>query len=256
VDGINADDKVIPFNQNRVACEACSLAQLCLPTDLDAASLTLIDRSIKRRRPLKRGEHLFHVGGPFHSIYAIRSGSVKTYIPTEDGLEQVTGFHLSGELLGLDAINGEQHPCSAKVLETTSLCEIPFAQLGQLSGRTSTLHQHLIKILSRELLHDRSLLTLLGKKSAEERLAGLLVSLSARSRQRGFSACDFHLSMSRNDIANYLGLAVETVSRLFTRFQEDRLLEVERKHIRVVDLDGLHAVAHGGRGEKPGVRAR
>lgn len=256
MDGTKAGDKVIPFNHNRVACEACSLSPLCLPTAIDTASLTLFDRIIKRRRPLKRGEHLFHVGGPFHAIYAIRSGSIKTYIPTECGLEQVIGFHLPGELLGLDAVNGEQHPCSAKMLETTSLCEIPFARLWELSGRTSALHQHLVKILSRELLHDRSLLTLLGKKSAEERLAGLLVSLSSRYRQRGFSASDFHLSMARNDIANYLGLAVETVSRLFSRFQEDRLLDVDRRHIRILDMDGLNAVAHGGRSEKTGVRVR
>lgn len=234
----------------RVACQDCSLFQLCLPVGIDSADLELLDTIIKRRRPLKRGEHLFHVGAPFQGIYAVRSGSVKTYVPTPDGHEQVTGFHLPGELIGLDAISALVHPCAAKALETTSLCEIPYLQLGELCNRVPALQQQLLKIMSKELLHDQSLLLLLGKKSAEERLAALLLSLSGRYRQRGLSACEFHLSMSRNDIGNYLGLAVETVSRLFSRFQEDGLLQVARKHVRILDLDRLDAIASNLRGER------
>ncbi len=240
----------------KVACRNCSLFQLCLPVGISEADLELLDNIIKRRRPVKRGEHLFQVGEPFQAIYAVRSGSIKTYAPTEDGHEQVTGFHLPGELLGLDAIITESHPCAAKALETTSLCEIPFEQLEALGNRIPGLQHQLLKIMSKEILHDHSLLMLLGKKSAEERLAALLMSLSNRYRARGFSPTEFNLSMSRNDIGNYLGLAVETVSRLFTRFQEERLLTVQRKHIRVLDLPHLRQIATSTRGVSLSARSR
>lgn len=227
----------------RVACQDCGLFQLCLPVGIGGPDLELLDSIIKRRRPIKRGEHLFQVGDPFQAIYAVRSGSVKTYVPTEDGYEQVTGFHLPGELVGLDAIHTDIHPCAAKALETTSVCEIPFDRLEELSDLMPTLRHQLLKIMSREILHEQSLLMLLGKKNAEERLASLLLSLSDRYQQRGFSPTEFNLSMSRNDIGNYLGLVVETVSRLFTRFQDEQLLTVQRKHIRILDLPRLHALA-------------
>lgn len=234
----------VKIDQIRVACKDCNLFQLCLPVGIDARELEELDSIIKRRRPVKRGEHLFRVGDPFQAIYAVRSGSIKTYTPTEDGHEQVTGFHLPGELLGLDAINLQHHPCAAKALETTSLCEIPFDRLEELSMRLPSLQHQLLKIMSKEILHDQSLLMLLGKKSAEERLAALLLSLSTRYQQRGFSPSDFYLSMSRNDIGNYLGLAVETVSRLFTRFQDEGLLSVQRKHVCIVDLPRMRAIAN------------
>lgn len=240
----------------RVACKNCSLFQLCLPVGISDTDLELLDNIIKRRRPVKRNEHLFQVGEPFQAIYAVRSGSIKTYAPTEDGHEQVTGFHLPGELLGLDAINTDNHPCAAKALETTSLCEIPFEQLEALGNRIPGLQHQLLKIMSKEILHDQSLLMLLGKKSAEERLAALLMSLSNRYRARGFSPTEFNLSMSRNDIGNYLGLAVETVSRLFTRFQEEGLLTVQRKHIQVRDPERLRQMATGARSAGLPARAR
>jgi len=239
---------IIDLAKIKVACKNCSLFQLCLPVGIDEADLESLDRIIKRRRPVKRGEHLFHIGESFQAIYAVRSGSIKTYTPTEDGHEQVTGFHLPGELLGLDAVNTAFHPCAAKALETTSICEIPFTQLEELSNRIPTLQHQLLKVMSREILHDQSLLMLLGKKSAEERLAALLMSLSDRYHQRGFSPTEFYLSMSRNDIGNYLGLAVETVSRLFTRFQEEGLLTVQRKHIRILDLRQMREMACSTRG--------
>ncbi len=239
-----ACNNIVNLDQIKVACKDCNLFQLCLPVGIDEQELEELDSIIKRRRPLKRGDHLFQVGSPFQSIYAVRSGSIKTYTPTEDGYEQVTGFHLPGELLGLDAINLEHHPCAAKALETTSLCEIPFNRLEELSTHLPSLQHQLLKIMSKEILHDQSLLMLLGKKSAEERLAALLLSLSTRYQQRGFSPTDFYLSMSRNDIGNYLGLAVETVSRLFSRFQEEGVLEVQRKHVCITDLIRLREIAN------------
>ncbi len=240
---MSADKSVIAISNIRIACKDCSLFQLCLPIGVGEADLELLDRIIKHRRPLRRGEHLFRVGDPFQAIYAVRAGSLKTYAMTEDGHEQVIGFHLPGELVGLDAVHGECHPCAAKALETTSVCEIPFDRLEDLADHLPTLQRQLLRVLSKEILHDHNLLMLLGKKSADERLAAFLVSLSVRFKRRGFSAAEFYLSMSRNDIGNYLGLAVETVSRLFTRFQDDGLLEVERKHVLLRNMDGLNLLA-------------
>lgn len=239
-----ANDTMVQSERVKVACNDCNLFQLCLPVGIDANELEELDSIIKRRRPLKRGEHLFHVGSPFQAIYAVRSGSIRTYAPTEDGHEQVTGFHLPGELLGLDAIHLKHHPCAAKAMETTSLCEIPFDRLEELSTRLPSLQHQLLTIMSKEILHDQSLLMLLGKRSAEERLAALLLSLSDRYQRRGFSPTDFYLSMSRNDIGNYLGLAVETVSRLFSRFQEEGILIVQRKHIYIQNLPQLRIIAN------------
>lgn len=238
-----SQSKVINLSELKVACQDCNLFQLCLPVGIDQQDLEQLDRIIKRRRPVRRGEHLFQVGEPFTSIYAIRSGSIKSYTPTADGQERVTGFHLPGELLGLGAIHAQTHPCGAKALETASVCELPFNRLEELSARIPSLQHQLLRIMSAEILHDQGLLTLLGKKGAEERLAALLISLSNRYGERGFSHLEFYLSMSRSDIANYLGLAVETVSRLFTRFQEEELLIAHRKHIRILDLPRMRELA-------------
>ncbi len=250
--------QVSDFADKRVACKDCSLAQLCLPTGIDGENLEALDSIMRRRRPLKRGEHLFYIGSPFQSIFAVRSGSIKSYSPTEDGQEQVTGFHLPGELVGLDMINRETLPVAAKVLETTTLCEIPYSQLDELCSRLPGLQHQLVTILTKELEHHRELFLILGKKSAEERLAGFLANLAERYSQRGLSTSDFHLSMSRSDIANYLGLAVETVSRLFSRFQEDNILSVQRKHVRVLDMARLYRLARkpGDRVGPPGSRER
>lgn len=238
-----SQDKIINLSQVKVACRDCSLFQLCLPVGVDADGLEKLDEIIKRRRPVKRGDYLFRSGDKFNSIYAVRSGSIKTYAPTNDGQEQITGFHLAGELLGLDAINSGNHPCTAKALETTSVCEIPFEDLEHLSSHIPSLQRQIYKIMSKEIFEEEGHMLLLGKRNAEERLASYLLSISARFQRRGFSATEFNLSMSRNDIGSYLGLAVETVSRMFTRFQEEGLLSVERKHIIIHNLDRLHAVA-------------
>jgi len=227
----------------KVACQNCNLFQLCLPVGLDQGDLELLDRIIKRRRPVHRGEHLFRAGEPFQSIYAVRSGSVKTYTVSEDGGEQVTGFHLPGELFGLDAINAGRHPCSAVALEATSVCEVPFDRLEELGEDVPSLTRQMLRVMSKTILHDQTLLAYLSKKTAEERLAGFLYSLSHRFSQRGFSAREFNLSMSRIDIGNYLALAEATVSRVFTRFQKQHLLSVVRNHVLLHDLDRLRALA-------------
>ena len=235
--------KVIDIHAIKVACKECSLHQLCLPRSITGADLDKLDRIIERKRPLKRNEHLFQVGGSFNSIYVVRSGSLKTYSPTVDGQEQVTGFHLPGELLGLDAIGKGRHPCAAKALETTSVCEVPFEHLEGLTQELPTLQHQLLRLMSKEIFDDQELMLLLGKKTAEARLSAFLLSISLRFKQRGFSSTEFYLSMSRNDIANYLGLAVETVSRMFTRFQEDGLIDAERKHIVIKNREMMQQIA-------------
>jgi CRP/FNR family transcriptional regulator len=235
--------QVIDIASIKQACSGCNLHQLCLPLGISSEDIQRLDALVKRHRPLARGHHVFHLGDEFSALYAIRCGSVKTYTITEDGSEQITGFHLPGEIIGLDAINASRHPCGAKTLEITSICDIPFNRLEELALRVPGLARQLLRIMSREIHADEELLTLLGKKSAEERLASLLLSLSRRFQQRGFSPHEFRLSMSRNDIGNYLGLAVETISRLFTRFQQQGLIEVRQKYIRLQNIEQLQEVA-------------
>jgi CRP/FNR family transcriptional regulator len=244
-------EKVVSLKDIKVACGECTLNAICLPVGVDAADLEKLDAIIDRKRPLARGEHLFRNGDRFQSLYAVRSGSLKTYATSADGQEQVMGFLLPGELVGLDAIADGYHPLAARALETTSLCEIPFPDLASLSSKLPTLQQQLMRIMSREIRDDEQNMIVLGQKSAEERLAAFLVSLSGRFRRRGFSPNQFNLSMSRGDIGNYLGLALETVSRLFTRFQNEGLLRVDRKHIELLDLDRLHAYSGFHQGEPP-----
>ena len=237
------ENKIIDLPLSNVSCNECSLYQLCLPQSIDGPELERLDNIIERKKPLKRGEYLFQVGSTFDAIYVVRSGSLKTYSPTVDGQEQVTGFHLPGELLGLDAIGTGHHPCVAKALESTSVCEIPFENLEQLTRELPNLQHQLLRLMSKEIFDDQELMLLLGKKTAEARLSAFLLSISLRFKQRGFSSSEFYLSMSRNDIANYLGLAVETVSRMFTRFQEEGIITAERKHIVINDSDTLRELA-------------
>ncbi|WP_428623471.1 fumarate/nitrate reduction transcriptional regulator Fnr [Sedimenticola sp.] len=246
-----SEHKVISFDNIKVACKNCSLTSLCLPMGLTPEDVDLLDNIVKRNRPLHRGDHLFRQGDNFQCIYVVKTGTVKSFDPGEDGSEQVLGFHLPGEMIGLDAIESGFHHCSAKILETTAVCEIPFARLEELSSTIPSLQHQMYRLLSREIGHDEDMLTLLGKRNAEERLASFLLSLSGRFQRRGFSPSDFYLSMSRHEIGNYLGLAVETVSRLFTRFQDDGLLKVERKHIQLLDIERIKQIVHG---DQSGVR--
>ncbi len=234
--------KNISFENIKIACRNCSLVALCLPMELEADDIEKLDAIVKRSRPLHRGDHLFRDDDKFLSIYVVKTGSVKTYAPSEDGGEQVLGFHLPGELIGLDAIEDGSHQCSAKVLETTTICEIPFYHLEELSSNIPSLQHQMYRLLSREIGQDENMLMLLGKRNAEERLAAFLLGLSDRFKRRGFSSSDFYLSMSRHEIGNYLGLAVETISRLFTRFQDDGLLNVKRKHIQLLQKKCLQAI--------------
>jgi CRP/FNR family transcriptional regulator, anaerobic regulatory protein len=234
--------KVISFESIRVACKNCTLTALCLPMGLDPADVERLDGIVKRSRPLHRGDEVFRAGERFRNLYVVKTGSVKTYTPKDEGGEQVLGFHLPGEIIGLDAIELEVHTCSARVLETSAICEVPFSRLEELSSLIPSLQHQMYRLLSKEIHQDTEMLLLLGKRSSEERLATFLLSLSHRLKKRGLSSSEFHLSMSRHEISNYLGLAVETISRLFTRFHEEGLLDVRRKYVRITDIDGLEAL--------------
>ncbi|AHK80225.1 transcriptional regulator [Ectothiorhodospira haloalkaliphila] len=238
---------VMNIKNLKQACKACSLGDLCLPLGVPLEDLELLEGIISRKRPVHRGDLLYQAGDPLGCLYAVRCGSVKTFVLTDDGEEQITGFHLPGELLGLDAIGDGVHPCTALSLETSSVCEIPFDGLEALAGRTPGLQHQLLRIMSRELQSDEQLMTLLGKRASDARLAAFLLNLSDRFGRRGFSRHEFNLTMSRNDIGNYLGLAVETVSRMFSRFQSQDLITVRRKLITLHDIEGLRRVAglHG-----------
>lgn len=227
----------------RVSCKNCPLAKLCLAHGLDSTEVDRLDSIVRRRRPLPRGEHLYRVGDRLQSLYAVRSGCVKSYIRTEGGNEQILGFHLPGELVGLDALENESHACAAVALETVGICELPIARLEETHHTIPGLQRRVLKLIGREVAADHAMLLLLGKKSAEERLARFLFNLSLRFKQRGFSEREFNLSMPREDIANYLGLARETVSRLLAQFQHNGLLSMRRRNIRIRDMDRLKALA-------------
>ncbi|UTW01729.1 fumarate/nitrate reduction transcriptional regulator Fnr [Amphritea atlantica] len=224
----------------QVHCNTCSLSSLCLPVSLDMTEMDRLDDIIDKSRPLKKGEHLFHQGEPFSSVYAIRAGTIKTYTLTNEGEEQITGFYFPGEMVGMSGFDSEQYPVSAKMLETTTVCEIPFERLDELSGQMPELRRQILRTLSKEIRDDQQMMLLLSKKNAEQRVATFLVKLSTRYKARGYSASQFRLSMSRNEIGNYLGLAVETVSRIFTRFQKMELVRVDGKEIELSNLEEIY----------------
>ena len=223
----------------KTACSNCNLHELCLPLGLSHAEIEKLDEVVSARHRIKRGEHLYRAGETFNSIYAVRSGFFKTDVLLEDGREQVTGFQMTGELLGLDGISTEAHSCNAVALEDSEVCAIPFSHLEGLSREIQTLQHHFHKVMSREIVRDHGVMMLLGSMRAEERLAAFLLNMSQRFTARGFSPSEFHLRMTRDEIGSYLGLKLETVSRAFSRFQEDGLVAVQQKHIRILDTPGL-----------------
>jgi CRP/FNR family transcriptional regulator len=237
-----AQAKPIDLHHLRVACSGCSLRELCLPMGLSGAEIERLDQLVYTRRRLKRGESLYRSGDGFGSIYAVRSGFFKSSVVLEDGRDQVTGFHMPGEILGLDGIGSERHACGATALEDSEVCVIPFARLEEVSREIRSLQHQFHKVMSREIVRDQGVMMLLGTMRAEERLAAFLLNLSQRFVARGYSPSEFHLRMTREEIGSYLGLKLETVSRVFSRFQEARLIVVQQKHIRILDPDGLRAL--------------
>lgn len=224
-----------------VTCSSCNLRELCLPAGLGAEDLERIENVVYARRRMKRGESLFQAGGEFSAVYAIRSGFFKTSLLDHDGREQVTGFFMGGELIGLDGIGGAYNG-TASALEDSEVCILPYNLVEQMARDMPSLQRQLHAVLAREIARDHGVMMLLGSMRAEERLATFLLNLSKRFVRRGYSSTEFHLRMTREEIGSYLGLKLETVSRLFSAFQKEGLIEVQQKHVRIREIEGLERV--------------
>lgn len=227
----------VSLSRLKIACSNCSLHEICLPAGLDKAELTKLDDAVRRRRTVKRGDYLYRAGAPLQALFAVRTGFLKSRLMHEDGREQVTGFHMMGELIGMEAIGTEQHTCDTTALEDSELCEIPYAKLEELTREMPGLQRHFHRMMSREIVRDHGVMLLLGSMRADERLIAFLVNLSQRFAARGYSPTEFHLRMTREEIGSYLGLKLETVSRSFSKFQSEGLISVQSRHIRILDLD-------------------
>ncbi|MES2183134.1 MAG: fumarate/nitrate reduction transcriptional regulator Fnr [Pseudomonadota bacterium] len=228
----------------KVACSSCNLRELCMPVVLPEHDLERLDALVGSRRPLHRGDTLYRAGDPFHALYAVRTGFFKTCVSSEDGRGQVTGFQMAGELLGFDGIGTERHACDAVALEDSQVCVIPFVQMEKLSHEFVELQRQFHKIMSREIVRDHGVMLLLGGMRAEQRLAAFLLNLTKRLHSRGFSASELVLRMTREEIGSYLGLKLETVSRAFSRFQEDGILEVKQRQVHVLDEEALRQLVN------------
>ena len=229
----------------KVACSSCNLRELCLPVGMSNDQLHRLDSMVATRRSVARGDTLFHVGDEFTALYAVRTGFFKTRVSSEDGRDQVTGFQMAGELLGLDGISADRHTCDAVALEDSQVCVIAYERLEDLSREFSDLQRQFHKIMSREIVRDHGVMLLLGSMRAEERLAAFLLNLTQRLQTRGFSASSLILRMTREEIGSYLGLKLETVSRTFSKFQDEGILEVKQRHIHVLDPDALQKLVNG-----------
>ncbi len=228
---------------NHIHCQNCSISELCLPFSLNEQELDTLDNIIDRKRPIRKNEKIFSDGEELNSLFAIRSGTFKTFTIDANGEEQITGFHLSGDLLGFDAISNAEHQSFAQALETAMVCEIPYDTMDQLSDTMPALKKQVLRLMSNEIRNDQDMLSLLNRKNAEQRLATFIATLSARYKERGLSSKEFRLTMTRGDIGNYIGLTVETISRLLNRFHKEGLIEVNGKLITILDADKLHDTA-------------
>lgn len=227
----------------QASCTNCNLKGLCLPLAMDVKDIDRLDHIIQRGRPLQSGDHLYRAGDDFTSIYAVRSGSIKTYLIDDDGIEQITGFYLPGEVLGFDGIDTNNYGCNVVALETSTVCEIPFSRLEELSLQIPTLQRHFFQLMSRHIESNHQMLLTLSKKNAEGRVSTLLLSLSHRYSRRKLSPNAMRLPMSRMDIGNFLGLTIETVSRL----QKEGIINVDGREVVINDHDRLNEICHKAR---------
>jgi CRP/FNR family transcriptional regulator, anaerobic regulatory protein len=228
----------------KVACSSCNLKELCMPLGLTPDELDRVDEVVAARLKVKRGTTLFRTGEKFTSLFAIRTGFFKTSVVSEDGKDQVTGFQMAGEIIGLDGIVNDHHTCDAVALEDAEVCVMPFDRVEELSREVVSLQRHVHKIMSREIVREHGVMLLLGSMRAEERLAAFLLNLVQRLNARGFSKTELVLRMTREEIGSYLGLKLETVSRTFSKFVDDGIVEVKQRHIRIVNADMLKDIVN------------
>lgn len=241
----------VNVNALRKSCAGCSMHQLCLPMGLDDIDINRLDQIIGGRRRVPAGDTLYKAGDPFRNLYAVRFGHFKTSQINAFGGTQITGFQMAGELLGMDAISTERHHCDAVALEDSEVCEIPFSRLEELFAHVPALLRHFHRIMSQEITREQNVMLLLGNMRAEQRFAVFFVNLSARYAARGYSPHSFHLRMSREDIGNYLGLTIESISRLLSRFKKQELIQIDKREVTLLDPARLKALASGAEECKP-----
>lgn len=229
----------------RVACSNCNLRESCLPTGLSLKEVERVEDLVSTRKRVKRGEALFRVGDSFEAVYAVRLGFLKSIVLSSDGREQVTNFFMAGDMVGVDGIASGVHSCDVIALEDTEVCMIPWETLEDTATSMHAMGSHFMKLLSREIVRQHGVMLLLGSMHAEERLAAFLLSLSQCYEQRGYSRAEFVLRMTRAEIGSYLGLKLETVSRVLSRFSHDGLIDVNQKHVRIFNAEGLRAIVSG-----------
>jgi CRP/FNR family transcriptional regulator len=237
-------NNIIYFKSDKISCSDCSLAHVCLPEGLDNEELDLHDKHTQRAMTIGKGDYLFRSGQAFKSIFVVRTGSIKTTIVTNDGEEQIIGFHMPGDMLGFDAFSQNIHSCTAVALENSSVCELPYQHMRELCQDSHALSKHFMALMSNEIADKHKTMLMLSKKTAESKLVALLLNLSSRYHERGLPAQQFNLSMTRNDIASFLGLAVETVSRLLGHIHDEGIIEIERKSINIRDMENLQKLAN------------
>jgi CRP/FNR family transcriptional regulator, anaerobic regulatory protein len=227
------------MQRSAINCQDCGFSQLCLPFSLNDAEMTKLDGIIQRKRPLHKGDMLFEAGNTQKSLFAIRTGSFKTFTLTDQGEQQITGFHLPGDIVGFDGLHNQLHPSYAEALETAMVCEIPMPNLDMLLDQLPRLRQQMMRLMSQDIQADQQMMLLLNRKTAEQKLATFLSQLAQRFASRGFSATEFRLTMTRSDIGNYLGLTVETISRLLSKLDKEELIQVDGKLITLKDQAAL-----------------
>lgn len=236
---------VVDLDALRRNCANCSLRQLCLPAGIGPDDVERLDRVVKRRKPVNRGEHLFRVGSPLVRIYVAREGTFKTVACSEDGEEQVIGFHLPGELIGLDALGEGEHRCDAVALESARVCEVPLEDLHAVAAQVPGLQRQLLRVIGRSMARDQDHLEMMSRRQANDRVMLFLHSLSQRLETLGKDGSAFSLPMTREDIGSYLGLVIETVSRSFTKLQDDGVIAVRGRQVRLLQRREIADVVHG-----------
>ncbi|MAD10417.1 transcriptional regulator FNR [Alteromonas alba] len=227
-----------------IHCQSCSFSHLCLPVSLNKTELDSLDDIIERKKPLHKHDKLVKAGDKFNSLYAVRAGSFKSFVSSKDGEEQIIGFHFPGDIIGFDALRENAHQSYTQALETAMVCELPYETLDKMAVQFPKLRHQIMSFMSAEIKQDHDLMMLLNKRTAEERLIYFLAHLSKRFEDRGFSPRQFNLSMTRNEIGNYLGLTVETISRLLTRFQKEGIIKVDGKLITIIDFEAMDNKLH------------
>ncbi len=232
---------------NTIHCQNCSMSDLCIPFSLKTGEISQLDNIIERKKPIQKGQIICAAGSDFKSLYAIRSGSFKSYTIADDGVEQVTSFDLAGDIIGFDSIGQNVHQSYSIALETSMVCEIPYQTIDQLSAHIPRLRQQIFRLMSEEIRADQFLFQLINKRSAQARLATFISTLGERHHERGFSIREFRLTMTRKEIGNYLGLTIESISRLFGQLKKQGIIELNGKYITIIDKDALAAVSIGDR---------